>query len=403
MEISFDILLNKFLRDDDLTAGELELFLILAKQPDNQDKLYKAIDAELRDKPVENLSGKHRKAEMFQLMLAKAADLSSMKNEGSEMVSLRPGGNLFPWGRVAAATVLLAGIVALCLMLIPNSQERLVIQKKAIESTNDVAPGGNKAVLTLANGSEIVLDGASNGILTHQGNTKVVKMANGQLTYQALRRTSEEVVQNTMSTPRGGQYRLGLPDGTQVWLNAASSITYPTAFIGRERKVKLKGEAYFEVRHDHQKPFSVEVNGMEVSVLGTHFNVNAYNDETTIKTTLLEGAVRIAKDGAKLLLKPGQQAQLEKSGDIKLVEGADIEGAVAWKSGLFSFRDADVTSMMRQLSRWYDLDVKYEGEISKKRFSGQVFRNLNLSEALRVLELSGIRFRIEGKRLTVTH
>jgi transmembrane sensor len=208
---------------------------------------------------------------------------------------------------------------------------------------NDAAPGGNKAILTLANGSEIILSNAKNGALTQQGNTKVVKLEDGKLAYQSGKINAPIAIEyNTVSTPRGGQYQLTLSDGSKVWLNAESEITFPTAFTGKERKVVIKGEAYFEVAHDATKPFEVTANGMEVQVLGTHFNINAYEDEKSVKTTLLQGSVKVSKGNESVLIVPGEQARINNSdNEISVKKEVNLDQVMAWKNGLFNFNEAD--------------------------------------------------------------
>src|SRR6185312_4085749 len=267
---------------------------------------------------------------------------------------------------------------------------------------NDAAPGGNKAILTLANGSKIVLNNVKNGALTQQGNTKVVKLDDGKLAYQSDETTAPIAVEyNTVSTPRGGQYQLTLADGSKVWLNAESAITFPTAFTGNERKVTIKGEAYFEVAHDASKPFQVTVNGMQVQVLGTHFNINAYDDEGEIKTTLLEGSVKVSKGPESKLITPGQQAVVSSTEPKIVVQQADVDEAVAWKNGLFHFNNADLQEVMRQLSRWYDVNVMYDGTIPKREFAGEMQRDLNLSQVLELLVKNDVHFKIDGKKIIV--
>jgi hypothetical protein len=276
---------------------------------------------------------------------------------------------------------------------------------------NDVPPGYSKAVLTLANGAAVILDSVHTGTLTQQGNTTVVNSTNGQLAYNTLDNASAsqrttEVLYNILATPRGGQYQLQLPDGSRVWLNASSSIRYPTAFTGTERRVEIKGEAYFEVAQNTAMPFKVAIitnagNAGEVQVLGTHFNINAYDDEHIIKTTLLEGAVKISAGTSHHVLKPGQQAQLSKGEAIKVIDDADTEEAVAWKDGRFYFNGADIQTVMRQVSRWYDVDVKYEGSIPTGHYKGRPARDLSVSQMLKVVEYSGVKIRIEGKKIIV--
>jgi transmembrane sensor len=269
---------------------------------------------------------------------------------------------------------------------------------------NDAAPGGNKAILTLANGSKIILSNAKNGALTQQGNTKVVKLEDGKLAYQSGETNVPVAVEyNSVSTPRGGQYQLTLSDGSKVWLNAESEITFPTAFTGKERKVAIKGEAYFEVTHDASKPFQVTVNGMEVQVLGTHFNINAYDDDNYIKTTLLEGSVKVTKGNESVLIVPGEQAKVSSSTDvIKIKKDADLDEAVAWKNGFFYFSHAGLQTVLHEFSRWYDVDVEYEGVLPQRVFEGKIQRSLNLSEVLKILETNDVHFKIEGKKIVVT-
>jgi ferric-dicitrate binding protein FerR (iron transport regulator) len=266
---------------------------------------------------------------------------------------------------------------------------------------NDAAPGGNKAKLLLADGSAIDLNEAGNGRISKQGNAQITKQSGGLVYDLSKISKTAPVIFNTLITPKGGQYQLTLSDGTKVWLNAASSLRFPTAFTGNGRKVILSGEAYFEVAKNNAMPFEVQVNGMTVKVLGTHFDVMAYGDENKVVTTLLEGAVKISKGNASAVLQPGQQATLNNSGNIA-VDAADMEKAVAWKNGLFEFNDDNIEMIMRQLARWYDMEVKYEGDMQDKDFTGSIPRGSNLSEVLNMLALTGIlQFRIEGKYITV--
>ncbi len=265
---------------------------------------------------------------------------------------------------------------------------------------NDVLPGSDKATLTLADGSTIVLDEAQNGILAQQGNSKIIKL-DGRLSYDPTNKNYTEIIYNTIVTPKGGQYQLELPDGSQVWLNATSSIHFPTSFIGTERRIEITGEAYFEIARNPNMPFIVTVNNAEVQVLGTHFNVNAYNDEDNVKTTLLEGSVKFVNDGNINILKPGQQAQLTKEGTIKVVSNVDVDEVVAWKNGMFDFENAGIETVMRQLSRWYDVEIEYKGK-TDDLFIAEMRRNIKLSDALMALELTGkVKFDIQGKKIIV--
>jgi ferric-dicitrate binding protein FerR (iron transport regulator) len=264
---------------------------------------------------------------------------------------------------------------------------------------NDIAPGGNKAMLTLADGSHIVLDEAQNDTLGKQGSTSIIKLQNGQLLYHATGATTP-VTYNTLSTPRGGQYQLTLPDGTQVWLNAASSLHFPTAFTGNNRTVELTGEGYFEVAPLPGKPFLVKANGADITVLGTHFNIMGYTNENAMAVTLLEGAVNVGRNGTVKKLLPGQQARISNNNSITIT-GTDVQEAVAWKNGFFIFDRADITTVMRQLERWYDIEVVYEGTPPEMRFGGGMQRSLPLSGILKILEKNGVLFKIEGRKITV--
>lgn len=267
----------------------------------------------------------------------------------------------------------------------------------------DIQPGGNKAFLTLSNGTNILLDSATNGLLAQQGNMNIIKLSSGQLVYRtdADNNAAHEISYNTMRTPRGGQYQLTLPDSTKVWLNSASSIHFPTSFSGIDRTVEITGEVYFEVAKNAAKPFTVKVNGMDVKVLGTHFNINAYKDDDVIKTTLLEGLVSVTNGKATLLLQPGNQAQLNNYGEIKLLKNADLEEAIAWKKGFFFFKNSSLQNVMRQLSRWYDVEVDYEGAIPERTFGGELSRSLNIAQILQVLDKSKVHFKVAGKKIIV--
>lgn len=278
-----------------------------------------------------------------------------------------------------------------------------VVKNQLIAANIDVKPGGQKAMLTLSDGSKIALDGLSDGLITQEGGTKIIKLANGQIKYAANQTDSKAIYYNTMSTPPGGQYQLELPDGTKVWLNAASSIRYPNVFSGNERRVNITGEAYFEVIKNGKMPFIVGVDGgAEIKVLGTHFNINSYANESALKATLLEGSIRIEKNKNFSLLKPGNQAQIAENGAIKLVDGVDMDEVVAWKNGNFHFKGADLSTVLRQIARWYDLEIDYKAiPQGENRFTGKIPMKVNLSRLIKWMEWSDVHFRVEGKKLKV--
>ncbi|MDZ4807650.1 MAG: FecR domain-containing protein [Bacteroidota bacterium] len=309
------------------------------------------------------------------------------------------------WKRVAAAAVIIMMLGTGAYFLFANKGKRDEIVKTENNNSikNDVAPGGNKAILQLADGSTIILDSAQNGTLSQQGNTKVLKLENGQLAYNTSG-TTTEVLYNTVSTPRGGQYQLTLADGSKVWLNAASTLRFPATFSGSERKVELIGEGYFEVAKNAAMPFKVDVAGKgEVEVLGTNFNINAYSDEATINTTLLEGKVKVTSvtSTTSKFLNPGEQAQQKLNGHIVVKTNVAIDEVMAWKNGIFNFNNATLEMVLRHLSRWYDVDIIFNGAVPQRTFGGEMQKNLNLSQVLRILERNKVQFRIEGKNLIV--
>ncbi|MBE9461440.1 FecR family protein [Dyadobacter subterraneus] len=306
------------------------------------------------------------------------------------------------WAKIAVAAAL---IMAIGIYWWSGIREKNKMAMKNIPSTlvADLPPGGNKAILTLGDGSNIILDSAGNGNLASQGNTNITKSGTGQLIYKSNNTAAEAVVFNTVTTPKGGQYHIVLPDGSKVWLNAASSLRFPTAFIGKERRVEITGEVYFEVAHNTKMPFIVKTGETEVAVLGTHFNVMAYADEKVMKTTLMEGSVKISRSGKSAMLAPGQQARLTSSSEnIRVLDHVDTDKEMAWKTGYFQFEDDNLESIMRQVSRWYDVDIAYEGNASREHFTGRLPRNANVSKVLKILSLSGVKFRIEGKSIIVT-
>jgi transmembrane sensor len=303
---------------------------------------------------------------------------------------------------VAALILLIAGKTVLYFLPADSKTKKPLASDPPVATAHDLPPGRNTAVLTLADGHTIPLDSAANGGLAQQGNTKVIKL-NGQIAYTNTggAPAGDNLLFNTISTARGNQYQLILSDGSKVWLNAASSLRFPTSFKGKERKVEVTGEAYFEIAKNPAMPFKVVVNGGEIDVLGTHFNVNAYSDESSVQTTLLEGAVSIKKGDATQLLSPGQQARFTSKGEISLSKNVDVAQETAWKDGFFWFNNTDIHMLMRQVSRWYNVEVEFKGEITDDGFTGKVSRNVSLSKLLNVLEQYEIHFKIEGKKITV--
>jgi transmembrane sensor len=270
-----------------------------------------------------------------------------------------------------------------------------------------IAPGKNKALLTLANGATIDLDSSENGTLAQQGNVKIIKGEDGELLYYPDKQHAAAAGYNTISTPRGGKYAIVLADGTKVWLNAASSLKFPAAFTGKSRNVFLTGEAYFEVAASPSMPFNVNVNDMMVEVLGTHFNINAYSDESSIATTLFTGAVRVKRSGAAspgqqdLLLQPGEQADLESNGKLKVNDHADISGVIAWRDNYFEFNNTALPVIMRQIARWYDVGIEFKGPSSSRRMTGKFSRNVNLDQLIGMLSYAGVKMKIDNKKILI--
>ena len=309
------------------------------------------------------------------------------------------------WPAIAAAAAILI-VIGSGLIFFKHQREANAMARLQQEEAS-IQPGGPKAMLTLADGSKISLDEAANGKLANQAGITITKTKDGQLVYTmstagAATTTPTDKTFNTISTPKGGQYQINLPDGTKVWLNAASSLTYPIAFSNQERKVELKGEAYFEVSPDKVKPFRVATDQQTVSVLGTHFNISAYADDGFVKTTLLEGKVKVQlKDlDVSALLSPGEQSVLKDR--TFNVQKVDVEDAIAWKNNTFAFHNEELGDIMREISRWYDVEVICPDDMAKVTYSGTVSRSKNIKKALRIMDLTGtVHFKFEGRRITV--
>ena len=271
----------------------------------------------------------------------------------------------------------------------------------------DKAPGWNHALLTLSNGHTVDLDSNSQSVMQLQNGASLIKDKASEWSYHGQKATDQAkdnaaLTYNTLSAPRGGQFSFLLEDGTRVWLNAASTLRFPIKFSPDSREVALTGEAYFEVTHNTHAPFLVNAGNTRINVLGTHFNVNAYADEPAVRTTLLEGAVRVSSDRADILLHPGEQSSFRPDGTAVTAKDPELaEAAIAWKEGYFSFGEEDIQTVMRQVSRWYNVDVRYDGPVTKATFGGDMGRDLTLLQVLKLLEKSGVHFRLDGNTLTV--
>lgn len=376
------------------TANEVqELFQLLKEHAVDDEQLTALMQKEWEGLNVpENLFDKHKSEAILKNILTaqRAAD------DSPRIKSVY----LSAWFKIAATVLLTLSIGTY--FYIKKTQQVVPLLVKA-QLPHDALPGENKAILTLANGSTVVLDDKQNGLVAKQGNTLIIKSKDGQVGYKPTDSTlaGAQIAYNTISTPRGYQYQVVLPDGSRVWLNAASSLRFPTQFKGKERDVEITGEAYFEVAKNPDMPFIVKVNREEVRVLGTHFCIMAYDDERFLKTTLLEGSIKLTSAKSANILKPGNQALLNQAGDVSIIEDADVDEAVAWKNGFFQFKDANIEGIMRQAARWYDLNVSYRGKMPERQFTGKIPRNVKLSEMLSMFKYAGINFNIEANHITV--
>ncbi|WP_377022457.1 FecR family protein [Mucilaginibacter angelicae] len=325
-----------------------------------------------------------------------------LQEAGEKIFRKLPGGsnNKINRGTLLAAAAVVMLVISLIVQLIFHKNEPTAALKP-----QDIPPGGNKAILTLAGGKKIDLADAATGGLAVQPGIRILKNGSGQVVYQPVddRKGGDQAGYNTISTPAGGIWNICLEDGTKVWLNNSSSLTYPASFRNkRERNVTLEGEAYFEVAKDKKHPFTVKSGGQEIKVLGTHFNVRAYKDEQVIRTTLLEGQVKIstADHSSSNILIPGEQALF--TGHTFRLADASMEQVMAWKNGYFRFDNTPVEQVMRELARWYDIEVRYEGPVSAEKLNGRISRSKNISKVLTALEATKIvRFKVEGRRVTV--
>lgn len=388
---NFQELLDKYLTGR-LTEQERNRFYELLNDPEHNTQLAAIIDKELYEHTFESEPDNKLLAAIQQNL---HSGIQAEKKRRAKVIRLTR--------RLAVASVLVIGIcgVAWWWLTAKKPTQNEIVKAKPVNDKNALTPGGNKAILKLSDGREIVLDSAGEGTLTKQGQSNVIKSGDGQLQYLAADNAQAATVYNTIATPRGGQYQLVLADGSKVWLNASSTLRYPTAFTGKERRVELTGEGYFEVAKNAAMPFHVQVNQMDVEVLGTHFNINAYDDEAAVKTTLLEGSVKVKADNA-VVLKPGEQAALAGAhSQLTIDHSPDIDQVMAWKNGLFQFKAAGIETVLRQAARWYDVEFVYKGNIPEK-FSGQISRSANAEQLLKILELTGkVKFEINGKTITV--
>jgi len=323
----------------------------------------------------------------------------SLKQDNRRIRRINPK----PWISIAASLLIIAGVAAYYAQN-KKAQSEKIVSQKVQPLNNDVKPGSIKAILTLANGNKLDLNDTKKGLLATQGKTILKKNKDGQIIYvQANKNEGPSLIYNTVSVPVGGQYQVVLSDSTKVWLNSASSITFPVAFSKTERRITITGEVYLEVTKNKHLPFRVVTGKQTIEVLGTHFNINAYPDEPSIKTTLAEGSVKVTANGQMVVLKPQQQSDVLNDKFEKIsVNNVDVDNVLAWKNGIFQFDDAEIPFIMREIARWYDVQIKYEGNnVAQRRFTGSISRNVTLSELLNMLKYTGLEFKTEGHIITV--
>lgn len=321
-------------------------------------------------------------------------------SEMSDLQNRRKRSGIILWGTSIAAAVLL--IFSISNNFFIEKEEALISKNENVQPFDKEA-GSNKAVLTLGDGSKIILDDALKGSIATEGGISIRKSSDGSIVYdipELAERNSKSVPYNTIETPKGGKYQIILPDGSKVWLNAGSLLRFPAIFTGTERNVELSGEAYFEVAKNMDLPFNVRTKNMNIHVTGTQFNVMAYNDENYSAATLVEGSVQVSNPAQKLYLKPGEQVLANETSKLSK-RLADVEETIAWKNGLFQFNNSDIHTVMNQISRWYDVSIEYKGRVPEKHFGGYISRDSKLSQVLKMLELSGVRFSVEEKKIIV--
>lgn len=383
-------LLAHFIRDEITAEQAEELLLFIEQQPDSYKEM-------LDDPAIHELSA--QQAQTSGLTLSAQADTRIQR----QVLAHAGRGKVFPlrkWGWAAAA-ILLIGVTTV-ITVMNNRSSNTAISAKA--ASDVAAPQVSKARVTLSSGQIVALDSLSSGLLAQQGSVKLVKLAGGQIAYQAASGEISHAIQyNTLTNPRGSKVvDIQLSDGSRIWLNAGSSITYPVVFVGNERKVELKGEGYFEVAKDAARQFMVVANGVNTVVLGTHFNIHVYERRT--KVTLLEGSVKIARQGQVdngVIIRPGEQAQANGATEIKVVRNIDLTAVMAWKNGVFNFDGMKAGEAMAELERWYDIDVTYEEGVQNVKVFGEIDRNLTLGGVLEILGNAGFRYRLEAGRKLV--
>lgn len=395
--------------EEQLLAALAEKYLAGTATATEQEQLHQLYDQWKDDE--ETVVSEAEQSEVLRIEI-----LQALKERIDDQRKVIPFYKKKVWRLLAAASIIIVAGALLFYYIQPASSENTFASKDVNPPHNQspVMPGKDRATLTLSNGTVIDLDSSGAGLLAQQGNTSIINK-DGKIIYDPRNQGSGETIYNTISTPRGGQYQLVLPDGTKVWLNATSSIKFPVAFTGNSRNVELTGEAYFEVTKNRAKPFKVQVaNKAEVEVLGTHFNIMAYNEEDAIKTTLLEGSVKVVNGQWSMvnkhpdsyqeaILNPGEQVSISHTSQLSHPIPVQTEEVVSWKNGKFHFNNADIKVIMRQIARWYDVDVEYQNISSQTQLGGIVSRKENLRQLLDYFEIAGkVHFTIEGRKIIVS-
>lgn len=397
------ILIERYL-DESISAADKALLANMLEEEKHAERFKALLEEELKSRRFELEPDESTGLAIRQQVLQQIHEESGM-----EQASVVPVRRIRPWYWVAASTVILAGAAALYF-----SMNNTVQQSPVPVASADIPAGREGAILTLADGSQLVLDSMKNGKIADQ-NGSSIHLSNGSMSYQPKDGAGNQIVYNTMTTPKGRQFQFTLPDGTKIWLNAASSIRYPTSFNAKQRQVYISGEAYFDVAKDVSKPFIVSVDKKaEIQVLGTAFNINAYSNEGDIKTTLEDGMVKVKNlspaiaetVNRELVLKPGQQAVVSAGNNpsspaITLEQDVDMDKVTAWKKGIFNFEGSSLVQVMKELERWYDIEVMYEGKPPAIRFYGKMGKDLSLKDLLEALDKSKVKFELNGKTLIV--
>jgi len=401
MPAMMEELFYKYLGEN-MTPEELHIFREWASRVENRPELHRLlsqwIDRDLHSYPQEeiDIEALYRDLEQRHGIPPSLAGSPNLSNSPLPKIKI-------VWFSSAIAAACLLAVAGLFLWHRPPVPPVRLLTKSA-----SVVPATNKAILTLANGTRIELDSAANGNLARQGNMQVVKLASGQLAYRSLAGGGEadsrqgQLMYNEIATPRGGYYQLMLPDGSKVWLNAASSVRYPMAFTGKERSVEMTGEVYFEIAPNASQPFTITNNGITVQVLGTAFNMMAYPDEDAMRTTLVNGLVQVSHGNDRQKIQPGQQASWSRNGRGWALSTPDLREILAWKEGEFRFQSLKIDAIMRQIARWYDVEIVFKGPQPVNEFNGVIPRKKEVTDLLTVLEQTDeVHFTLEGRRIIV--